>query len=75
MNENRIVKPFVFEIDKIEATDIDDPEDFIIAEILYKEQTKEIEMIPFKHPVSRLKQRLQKKTTVGSWLTIPQVSC
>ena len=27
----------MFEIDKIEATDIDDPEDFIIAEILYKE--------------------------------------
>jgi CMP-N-acetylneuraminic acid synthetase len=38
MNENRIgSKPFMFEIDKIEATDIDDPEDFIIAEILYKE--------------------------------------
>ena len=38
VNENRIgSKPFMFEIDKIEATDIDDPEDFIIAEILYKE--------------------------------------
>ena len=32
-----IVTTFMFEIDKIEATDIDDPEDFIIAEMLYKE--------------------------------------
>lgn len=38
LNENRIgTKPFMFEIDKIEATDIDDPEDFILAEILYNE--------------------------------------
>ena len=27
----------MFEIDKIEAIDIDDPEDFKIAEIMYKE--------------------------------------
>lgn len=37
-NNNRIgEKPYMFEINKIEATDIDDPEDFIIAETLYKE--------------------------------------
>ncbi|MFC5047741.1 cytidylyltransferase domain-containing protein [Aquimarina hainanensis] len=30
------LKPFMFEIDKTEAIDIDDPEDFIIAESLYK---------------------------------------
>lgn len=30
------IKPYLFEIDKIEAVDIDDPEDFIIAEQLYK---------------------------------------
>ena len=37
-SNNRIgKKPYMFEIDKIEATDIDDPEDFIIAETLYKE--------------------------------------
>lgn len=36
-DEKRIgVKPFMFEIDKIEAVDIDEPEDFIIAESLYK---------------------------------------
>lgn len=36
-NNNRIGrKPFLFEIDKTEAVDIDDPEDFIIAEQLYK---------------------------------------
>ncbi|KOS06373.1 acylneuraminate cytidylyltransferase [Flavobacterium akiainvivens] len=35
--EKRIgLKPFMFEIDKIEAVDIDEPEDFIIAESLYK---------------------------------------
>ena len=28
-------RPFLFEMDKIEATDIDEPEDFIIAEKLY----------------------------------------
>jgi CMP-N-acetylneuraminic acid synthetase len=34
--EKRIGKrPFLFEMDKIEATDIDNPEDFIIAEKLY----------------------------------------
>ena len=30
------VKPYLFEIDKIEAVDIDFPEDFTIAESLYK---------------------------------------
>ena len=36
-NDSRIgKKPFMFEIDKIESTDIDEPEDFIIAEALYK---------------------------------------
>jgi N-acylneuraminate cytidylyltransferase len=30
------VKPYLFEIDKIEAMDIDEPEDFVIAEQLYK---------------------------------------
>ena len=35
--EKRIgLKPFMFEIDKIEAVDIDEPQDFIIAESLYK---------------------------------------
>lgn len=29
-------KPFMFEIDKIEAVDIDEPQDFIIAESLFK---------------------------------------
>lgn len=29
------VKPFMYEIDKIEAVDIDEPQDFIIAESLY----------------------------------------
>lgn len=28
--------PFMFEIDKIEAVDIDEPQDFVIAETLYK---------------------------------------
>jgi len=37
-NKNRIgSRPYMLEIDKIEATDIDDPEDFIIAETLYKQ--------------------------------------
>lgn len=36
-NESRIgSKPFMFEIDKIESTDIDEPEDFIIAAALHK---------------------------------------
>ena len=36
-NESRIGEnPFMYEIDKIESTDIDEPEDFIIAEALYK---------------------------------------
>ena len=30
------VKPYMFEIDKIEAVDIDEPQDFIIAEALFK---------------------------------------
>ena len=30
------VKPMMFPIDKIEAVDIDEPEDFIIAEVLHK---------------------------------------
>ena len=30
------IKPFMFEIDKIEAVDIDEPQDFVIAESLYK---------------------------------------
>ncbi len=36
-NEGRIgLKPFMYEIDKIESIDIDDPQDFVIAEALYK---------------------------------------
>lgn len=35
-------KPFMFEINKIEATDIDDPEDFILAEILHRELRQNI---------------------------------
>ena len=36
-NESRIgSKPYMFEIDKIESTDIDEPQDFIIAEALHK---------------------------------------
>lgn len=30
------LKPFMFEIDKIEAVDIDEPQDFVIAESIYK---------------------------------------
>jgi len=30
------VKPLMFEVDKIEAVDIDEPQDFVIAEALYK---------------------------------------
>ena len=37
-NNSRIgSNPFMYEIDKIEATDIDEPEDFKIAEILHRE--------------------------------------
>lgn len=37
-NESRIgANPLMFEIDKIEATDIDEPEDFTIAKILHRE--------------------------------------
>ena len=40
-NNKRIgVRPFMYEIDKIEAIDIDEPEDFILAEIMYKELLK-----------------------------------
>jgi N-acylneuraminate cytidylyltransferase len=36
-NNKRIgAHPYLFEIDKIEAVDIDEPQDFIIAEALYK---------------------------------------
>ena len=36
-NDSRIGStPYMFEIDKIESIDIDEPEDFIIAEALYK---------------------------------------
>lgn len=36
-NESRIGStPYMFEIDKIESTDIDEPQDFIIAEALHK---------------------------------------
>jgi CMP-N-acetylneuraminic acid synthetase len=37
LNEKKRIgkRPFLFEMDKIEATDIDEPEDFIIAEKLY----------------------------------------
>jgi N-acylneuraminate cytidylyltransferase len=30
------IRPYMFEIDKIESVDIDEPQDFIIAEALYK---------------------------------------
>ena len=37
-NDSRIgANPLMFEIDKIEATDIDEPEDFTIAKILHRE--------------------------------------
>lgn len=36
-NESRIgKKPYMYEIDKVEAIDIDEPQDFIIAEALHK---------------------------------------
>lgn len=38
-NNKRIgLKPQIFEVNKLEAVDIDEPEDFIIAELLYKNQ-------------------------------------
>jgi CMP-N-acetylneuraminic acid synthetase len=40
--KNRIgLKPQLFEMNKLEAIDINDPEDFEIAEILYTKRTKE----------------------------------
>ena len=30
------LKPQIFEVNKLEAVDIDEPEDFILAELLYK---------------------------------------
>lgn len=39
-NNKRIgLKPQVFEVNKLEAIDIDEPEDFIMAELLYKNKT------------------------------------
>lgn len=36
-NKRRIgLKPQIFEVNKLEAVDIDEPEDFILAELLYK---------------------------------------
>ncbi|HIP13248.1 MAG TPA: acylneuraminate cytidylyltransferase family protein [Arcobacter sp.] len=34
------LKPQIFEINKLEAVDIDEPEDFILAELLYKNKDK-----------------------------------
>ena len=34
------LKPSVFEVNKLEAVDIDEPEDFILAELLYKNKDK-----------------------------------
>ena len=40
-NKKRIGnKPLIFEVNKLEAVDIDEPEDFILAEILYKNRDK-----------------------------------
>ena len=40
-NNKRIgIRPLMYEIDKIEAIDIDEPEDFNIAEIMYKDLLK-----------------------------------
>ena len=38
LNGNKRIgkKPYMFEIDKIEAVDIDEPQDFVIAEAIYK---------------------------------------
>ena len=34
------LKPKIFEVNKLEAIDIDEPEDFVLAEILYKNRDK-----------------------------------
>jgi len=34
------LKPHIFEVNKLEAVDIDEPEDFILAEILYQNRDK-----------------------------------
>ena len=34
------VKPQIFEVNKLEAVDIDEPEDFVLAELLYKNKDK-----------------------------------
>lgn len=40
-NNKRIgLKPQIFEVNKLEAIDIDEPEDFIMAELLYKNKDK-----------------------------------
>lgn len=40
-NNKRIgLKPQIFEVNKLEAIDIDEPEDFIMAELLYKNRDK-----------------------------------
>ena len=40
-NNKRIgLKPQIFEVNKLEAIDIDEPEDFIMAELLYKNRNK-----------------------------------
>lgn len=40
-NSKRIgLKPQIFEVNKLEAIDIDEPEDFIMAELLYKNRDK-----------------------------------
>ncbi|AXK49284.1 acylneuraminate cytidylyltransferase [Aliarcobacter trophiarum LMG 25534] len=40
-NNKRIgLKPQIFEVNKLEAVDIDEPEDFIMAELLYKNKDK-----------------------------------
>ena len=36
------VKPYMYEMDKLEATDIDDMEDFILAEALMKIRNEKI---------------------------------
>jgi len=35
------LKPKIYEMNKLEAVDIDDPEDFILAELLYKNREKQ----------------------------------
>ena len=39
------LRPQIFEVNKLEAIDIDDPEDFILAEILYKSRDQIFERI------------------------------